>query len=139
VISVAYYALVNLNTQALAAATDARKAAWFGLSDLPRLAFDHARILDAALRRVQGKVTYEPIGFELLPGKFSLSQLQRVYEVVLGRRLDRRNFRKKVLGMGLLEDLNEIEEDVAHRAARLYRFNEAKYRLLKKKGFLFEV
>lgn len=139
VVSVAYYGLINLNEQSLRADTDARNAAWFALSDIPDLAFDHGRILETAHQRVKGKVTYEPIGFELLPDKFTLSQLQRVYEVILGRSLDRRNFRKKVQGMGLLVELSEIEQDVAHRAARLYRFNEQKYRQLKKNGFTFEV
>lgn len=139
VVSVAYYALVNLNEQKLQAATDARRAAWFAVGDLPRLAFDHDRILQVAMTRLKGKVVYEPIGFELLPAKFSLSQLQRLYETVLERPLDKRNFRKKILSMGLLVDLDEIQQDVAHRAARLYRFDEDKYRQLKKKGFVFEL
>lgn len=139
VVSVAYYALVNLNEQKLQAATDARSAAWFSVADVPKLAFDHDRILQAALARLKGKLVYEPIGFELLPGKFTLSQLQRLYEIVLERELDKRNFRKKILSMGLLVDLDEIQQDVAHRAARLYRFDEEKYRQLKKKGFVFEL
>jgi 8-oxo-dGTP diphosphatase len=112
---------------------------WFGVSDIPPPAFDHARIIDAALRRLQAKVRYEPIGFELLPAKFTLSQLQRLYETILDRPLDKRNFRKKMLSMGVLVGLDEIQQDVAHRAARLYRFDEEKYRRLKKRGFNFEV
>lgn len=139
VVSVAYYALVNLNEQKLEAATDARSAAWFSMADLPKLAFDHDRILQTGLARLKGKLVYEPIGFELLPAKFTLSQLQRLYEIVLERPLDKRNFRKKILSMGLLVDLDEIQQDVAHRAARLYRFDEEKYRQLKKKGFMFEL
>lgn len=139
VVSVAYYALVNLNEHAPKADTDARSAAWFSLADLPALAFDHDRILQAALVRLRGKLSYEPVGFELLPRKFTLSQLQRLYELVLERALDKRNFRKKILTMGLLVDLDEIEQDVAHRAARLYRFDERKYSELKKKGFSFEL
>ncbi|MDP3723947.1 MAG: NUDIX domain-containing protein [Candidatus Omnitrophota bacterium] len=139
VVTVAYYALVNLNEHRIAASTDARKAAWFSVSDLPRLAFDHEQILEAALRRLKGKVRYEPIGFELLPKRFTLGQLQTLYEIVLERKLDRRNFRKKILGMDLLTDTGEVQEDVAHRAAKLYQFDERKYRQLKKRGFNFEV
>ena len=143
VISVAYYALVNLSEHQVQAATDARDAKWFPVSDVteaaPKLAFDHAEILTTALERLKGKVRYQPIGFELLPRKFTLSQLQRLYETVLERPLDKRNFRKKILSMGLLVELDEIQQDVAHRAARLYRFDEEKYRRLRRKGFNFEV
>ena len=88
--------------------------------------------------RLHGKLTYQPIGFELLPPKFTLTQLQRLYETVLDRELDKRNFRKKVLSMGFLEELDEVEQDVAHRAARLYRFDKKRYRELEKEGFHFE-
>ena len=139
VITVAYYALVKLTDHTIKADTDASDVAWFGVSDLPRLAFDHAKIVATALARLKGKVRYQPIGFELLPAKFTLSQLQRLYEVVLERRLDKRNFRKKILGMGLLVETSEIQKDVAHRAARLYRFDEERYRRLVQKGFNFEI
>ena len=139
VVTVAYYALVKLREHEPKAATDARNAAWFPLSDVPRLAFDHERILDTALRRLQAKVRYQPIGFELLPEKFTLTQLQKLYETVLERPLDKRNFRKKLLKLGVLEELDEIEQDVAHRAARLYRFDAPRYRKLTKRGFNFEI
>jgi 8-oxo-dGTP diphosphatase len=139
VVSVAYYALVNYAEHAARADTDASDARWFPVSEVPTLAFDHAAILDTALKRLQGKVRYEPIGFELLPPKFTLGQLQRLYETVLDRALDKRNFRKKILAMDLLVELDEIQANVAHRAARLYRFDEEKYRRLKKKGFNFEI
>jgi 8-oxo-dGTP diphosphatase len=139
VVSVAYYALVNLSDHRVKAATDAREAAWFAASDLPALAFDHDAIVDKALDRLRGKVRYQPVGFELLPGKFTLRMLQRLYEKVLEKELDKRNFRKKVLGMGLLEELDEVEQDVAHRAARLYRFDKKRYRELEKQGFDFEL
>lgn len=139
VISVAYYALVTLAGHALQAASDAAKVAWFSIADLPPLAFDHDQIVEVALHRLQGKVRYEPIGFELLPTKFTLSQLQRLYETILDQPLDKRNFRKKILAMGLLADTGEIQQDVAHRAARLYRFDERRYRQLKKAGFNFEL
>jgi 8-oxo-dGTP diphosphatase len=139
VISVAYYALVKLADHTVRAASDARNVAWFPVADLPALAFDHEEILEMALRRLKGKIRYEPIGFELLPEKFPLSELQRLYETILEQPLDKRNFRKKILTMGLVADTEEIQQDVAHRAARLYRFDEAAYRRLKKAGFNFEL
>jgi 8-oxo-dGTP diphosphatase len=139
VVSVAYYALVNLSDHNVQAASDASDAAWFGVHDVPSLAFDHAEILQTALERLRGKLRYQPVGFELLPKKFTLSQLQHLYELVLERELDKRNFRKRVLAMDLLEELDEVEQDVAHRAARLYRFDERKYRRLARAGFNFEL
>lgn len=139
VVSVGYFALVPLGRHVPHASTDARSAAWFAVSELPSLAFDHDGIVEAAVERLRGKVRYQPIGFELLPDRFTLSQLQHVYEAILERPLDKRNFRKKILGMGLLVETDEIEQDVSHRAARLYRFDEAKYRRLVKRGFNFEL
>ena len=139
VVSVAYYVLVKLSDYSVRASTDAREAAWFPVSDVPKLAFDHEKILDVALTRLKGKVRYQPIGFELLPKKFTLTELQKLYETVLETTLDKRNFRKKILSMDLLEGLDEIQQDVAHRAARLYRFDEKKYRKLVKSGFNFEI
>lgn len=139
ILTVAYYALVNLESHHLRSTTDAARAAWFSLTDMPALAFDHEKIFETALNRLKAKVQYEPIGFELLPKKFTLSRLQHLYEIILETELDKRNFRKKILGMGLLKDLDEVQEDVAHRAARLYEFDEAKYQQLKKKGFNFEI
>lgn len=139
VITVAYYALVNLADHKIRAATDAGDAAWFPVCDAPPLAFDHERIVEMAHERLKGKLRYQPIGFELLPTKFTLTELQRVYETVLEVELDKRNFRKKILNMDLLKGLEEVQKDVAHRAARLYRFNERKYRQLVKKGFNFDL
>ena len=139
IVTVAYYALVNIRDHRVQAATDARNAAWFAVTDTPSLAFDHEKILRTALDRLKGKVRYQPIGFELLPPKFKLSQLQQLYEMVLEKPLDKRNFRKKILGMDLLVELDEVEQDVAHRAARLYRFDHKKYKQLEKAGFNFEL
>jgi len=139
VVSVAYFALVNLSDHTVQAATDARDAAWFAVHDTPTLAFDHKDILNTALERLQGKLRYQPIGFELLPRKFTLSQLQHLYELVLERPLDKRNFRRRVLAMDLLVETDEVQQDVAHRAARLYRFDEKKYRRQVKAGFHFEL
>ena len=139
VVSVAYYALVNLVEHAVQAATDASAAEWFSVQELPPLAFDHQMILQTALQRLKGKVRYEPIGFELLPNKFTLTELQRLYETVLEEPLDKRNFRKKILKMDLLIELDEKQQGVAHRAAKLYQFDEAKYKQLKQTGFNFEL
>ncbi|MBW4619950.1 MAG: NUDIX hydrolase [Cyanosarcina radialis HA8281-LM2] len=139
VITVAYYALVNLWEYQIRAATDASDAAWFTVDALPSLAFDHDRIVQTALKRLQGKLRYEPIGFELLPEKFTLFQLQKLYETVLGQELDKRNFRKKILNMNLLIALDEFQQDVSHRAARLYQFDRLQYEQLKEKGFNFEI
>ena len=139
VITVAYYALVKLGDHRVRATTDARDAAWFSVWDTPRLAFDHDEIIKLALQRLKGKVRYQPIGFELLPPRFTLTQLQQLYETVLERPLDKRNFRKKILAMELLEETDEVEQDVAHRAARLYRFDKKRYEALEKQGFNFEL
>ena len=139
VITVAYFALVSLADHEIRAASDARRVAWFGLSDPPRLAFDHRRVLALAHDRLRSKVRYQPLGFELLPKRFTLSQLQQLYEMVLGRPLDKRNFRRKILRMEILVRLDETEKGVAHRAARLYRFDARKYRSLEKRGVNFEV
>lgn len=139
VISVAYYALVKLADHQLRAASDALDVAWFPVAELPKLAFDHEKIVDVALRRLKAKVRYEPIGFELLADKFTLGELQRLYEAVLEQSVDKRNFRKKILGSELLDPLDEYQQDVAHRAAQYYRFNRARYDQLKKRGFNFEL
>ncbi len=135
VVTVAYYALAKLSDHRIRAATDAMGVGWFALDDLPKLAFDHDSIVTAAHERLRGKVRYAPVGFELLPPRFSLTQLQRLYEIILGTELDKRNFRKKLLSMDLLVETDELEQGVRHRAARLYRFDRRKYDRLTKQGF----
>jgi 8-oxo-dGTP diphosphatase len=139
VISVTYYALVSPDKHSVVAATDARRAQWFPANQLPRLAFDHARILEVALNRLRGKLTYAPIGFELLPEKFTIKQIQKLYEIVLGRTLDNRNFRKKIFSMNVLRELGEMQKGVPHRAARLYKFDVRKYKQLTSRGLSFEL
>ena len=106
---------------------------------MPPLAFDHDKILATAYKRLQGKISYQPIGFELLPEKFSFTQLQNLYETILGEEFDRRNFRKKMLSMGILVELDEHVKGVPHRAARLYKFDEARYRELENTGLQFKI
>ena len=139
VITVAYVALVQLLHHRPHAASDAAQAAWFNVGELPQLAFDHNQIVTAAQRRLQGKIRYEPIGFELLPAKFTLTQLQHLYEATMGQPLDKRNFRKKILAMDLLKDTGEVQQDVAHRAAALWAFDHRRYEKLRKGGFNFNL
>lgn len=139
VVSIAYYALVKLSDYSICAGDDAAQAQWFPLSEVPGLAFDHADVLSVAIQRLKGKIKYQPIGFELLPEKFTIPELQRLYEVVLQMQLDRRNFRKKILSTGLLTDLSEEVTGVPHKRPKLYRFDKAKYEELSREGFYFEV
>jgi 8-oxo-dGTP diphosphatase len=139
VVSVAYFALVKLADYKVTAGSDANRAEWFAVDQVPSLAFDHDQILQVAFARLKGKVRYQPIGFELLPEKFTLGQLQKMYELILGRELDKRNFRKKILGMDLLLPLTEQQQGVSHRAAKLYQFDREKYLALEASGFMFEI
>ncbi len=139
VVTVAYWALTRVLAEPVRAASDAASAAWFAMDDLPALAFDHARVLEVAHERLRAKVRYQPVGFELLPRQFPLSKLQQLYEALLDRPLDKRNFRKRVLEMGVLEDTGEVQQDVAHRAAKLYRFDKRRYQELVASGFNFEL
>lgn len=139
VVTIAYSALVRPEAFALAAGTDASAARWFPLGKVPALAFDHREIVDTALRRLRGNLRVRPIGFELLPHKFTLGALQRLYETVLDRALDKRNFRRAILQLGVLEALDELETGVSHRPSRLYRFDVTAYRRLLEEGFVFDV
>jgi 8-oxo-dGTP diphosphatase len=122
VISVAYFAIVSADqARQVHAGDDAGDAAWFNVYDLPRLAFDHERIIRYALQRLRYKLEYTGLGFLLLPESFTLSQLQAVYEIVLQEKLDKRNFRKKILSMNILEETGRLHHG-DHRPARLYRF-----------------
>ncbi len=140
VISVAYYGLVMRDQFELHATTDAEDAQWYGINDLPELAFDHDVILDMAMQRLRGKIAYEPIGFELLNEKFPFSDLHKLYEAVLGVQLDRRNFKKKILQLDVLEELDEkMPIEGKGRPGSLFRFNKDKYFKLKEKGIVFEI
>jgi 8-oxo-dGTP diphosphatase len=134
-ISVAYFALVDLASHPIQAADDARAVNWFPIEDLPDLAFDHRQIIDMAIDRLRSKVRYQPIGFELLPSTFTLTQLQDLYEVILGlkakgKSLNKRNFRTRILKMNVLEEAGK-QEGVSHRPATLYRFDQQKYEQLR--------
>ena len=141
VISISYYGLVRPDVFDLQASTDAAEAAWFRLNALPKaLAFDHTLIIKTAFKRLQGKITYEPIGFELLEKKFPFSELEKLYTTLLERDIDRRNFKKKIMQFGLLEETKEKQKhEGSGRPGALYTFNEKKYFQLKKKGIAFEL
>jgi 8-oxo-dGTP diphosphatase len=124
VISVAYFALVDADRQRIVAASDAADAKWHSVFKPPKLAFDHKKILDCAVWRLRNKIEWTTVGYELLPKKFTLSELQRVYEIILQKPVDKRNFRKKILSQGQIRELNETRSDVAYRPARLYSFRE---------------
>lgn len=139
VVTVSYYALVKLSDYKLQAGDDAKNAQWFPISKVPALAFDHDRILRVALNRLRAKIRYQPIGFELLPERFTMPELQNLYESVLEMQLDRRNFRRKILDTGLLIDHNESVKGLPHKGAKYFSFNKNKYQELSEKGFNFEI
>jgi 8-oxo-dGTP diphosphatase len=139
VISVAYFGLVRSADFQLNAKTDAEDAAWFNIKKLPGLAFDHQEIIEAAVQRLRGKLTYEPIGFELIDKEFPFSDLEKLYQTLLNRDLDRRNFKRKILAYGFLEELPKSIQRKAGRPAKLFRFNQKKYFDLKKRGYNFDL
>jgi 8-oxo-dGTP diphosphatase len=139
VFTIAHFALVSPEDYALHPGIDTSAAKWFKLNELPSLPFDHKEIINAALEKLRTRVRYRPIGFELLPTKFTLPRLHKLYEVILGKKLDKRNFRKKILNMGLLIHLKEKEKGNGSRAANLYRFDKKTYNKLKDDGFSFEL
>ncbi|SDL00528.1 8-oxo-dGTP diphosphatase [Catalinimonas alkaloidigena] len=140
VVSVAYFGLVRPDAFRLQAATDASEAAWFPMKSLPALAFDHATIVATALERLRGKLTYAPVGFELLDKTFPFSELEKLYQTVLDRPIDRRNFKKKILKLGLLEKTSEKQRhEGSGRPGDLYRFHAERYQALQHQGFTFEI
>ncbi len=139
VVTVAYYSLVKTEDYDLVAGFTASDVKWFKPDEIPRLPYDHNEILEYAFRQLQNKVRHEPVGFNLLPEKFTLHQLQVLYESILRIKLDKPNFRRKILNMNLLMDLNEKQKNVSHRAAKLYQFNSETYDTLKEKKFVLDL
>ena len=136
VITVAYYALVR--TSEVKGGDDAAKAQWFSLEQVPSLAFDHDMILRQALNELRKQIHFEPIGFELLPEKFTMTQLLHLYEAILGVKFDRRNFSNKMLKLGILTELEEKLTLANKKMAFLYTFNAENYQAMKEKGFRLE-
>ncbi len=141
IISVAYFGLVKSSLfEKLKADTDAEDAAWFNIKSLPKLSFDHKGILKMAIERLRGKIVYQPIGFELLDKKFPFSDLEHLYSTLLDRPIDRRNFKKKVMHLGILDELDEkAKSSQAGRPGNLFKFNKDTYRKLLKNGVHFEI
>ncbi len=129
VITVAYYAMIRLTGQKdVKPVSDfARQAVWVNVKDIPELAFDHSRIFRKGFEKIRNKISYQPIAFELLQEKFTLTQLQNLYEVILNKKLDKRNFRKKMLSYDILKELDEKQKGVSYRAAKLYKFDKRKF------------
>lgn len=143
VVTTAFLALVKIQDYTPSASGWAKNAEWVSINDLTQLAFDHNEIVEACFQKLQRRVRVQPIGFELLPSKFTLTELQHLYHAILQpdpeRGIDKRNFRKKILSMDLLIDLDEVQEGVAHRPAKLYKFDPVKYNDLVESGFSFEL
>lgn len=138
IISVAYYALIKINESDSEIAHQ-KGAEWFSINDYPNLIFDHKQMIETALKRLRSRCRTQPIGFELLPEKFTIRQLQSLYEAILMRPLDKRNFRKKIHEMDFLDKLEEKDRLNSKKGAFLYRFNKERYLDFTQKGFSFEV
>lgn len=140
VFTVGYFALVDpTRYKLISSGMFTLEAKWYTISELPVLAWDHQHIVDRALAKLRIRVLNKPIGFELLPDKFTLPQLQSLYEVILGRSFDKRNFRKKIMHMNLLTKLNEKDRKGKKRPADLYKFNKRNYQKLVEKGLIFGI
>jgi 8-oxo-dGTP diphosphatase len=141
VIAVAYFGLVKSSQyQQLKASTDAADAKWFNIKKLPVLAFDHRQILLVAIERLRTKVRYQPIGFELLDKKFPFSDLEKLYTALLDKEINRRNFSKKILSFGFLEETGaQYKSEGKGRPSNMYQFNQKRYKELLKEGFHFEI
>jgi len=138
VISIAYFALItirDINKEL----TEQNGAHWRSISRLPDLIFDHSAMVKRALTDLQNQIKVKPVGFELLPEKFTLVQLQDLYEAIYQRKVDKRNFRKKILSMGILEKLDEKERETSKKGAYYYKFNQDRYERLKQNGFYFNL
>lgn len=141
IISVAYFGLVNSKQfSKLSADTDASEVDWYNIKELPELAFDHDSILEVAIERIRNKIKYQPIGFELLDEKFPFSDLENLYSILLDKDIDRRNFKKKIQKLGILEELNEKAKSTgAGRPGNLFQFNQKRYKELLNNGMHFEI
>ena len=138
VVTVGYYALIDAAHHNLKPSWHAEETAWFDISKMPKLAFDHKAIFQLALKTLQKELNISPIIFELLPTKFTLSDLQNVFEIILGRTMDRRNFRRRLKTMDILIELDEVRPG-AHVGATLFKFDKKKYKTLQAEGFDFSL
>lgn len=140
VFTIAYFALISPKQYALMPGIDTSEVRWFRLSELPELQFDHLEIVNSALAKLRTRIRTRPIGFELLSKKFTLPELQNLYEEILGHAIDKRNFRKKVIKLNLLKKLKEVQKNQKRgRSAALYMFDKNNYRKLKNNGLVFDL
>lgn len=139
VVSISYFGLVRPNHFKIKADTDAKEVQWFPINELPSLAFDHQMILDMAKDRLKAKLQYQPIGFDLLNKEFPFSDLENLYTTILEHKIDRRNFRKKILSFEIVEETDKIHQQGSGRPAKLFKFNKKKYDQLVQEGFHFEI
>ncbi len=139
VVSVTYFGLVRPNNFTIKADTDAKEVQWFAIDKLPDLAFDHDVILKMAKERLKAKLQYQPIGFDLLNKEFPFSDLEHLYTTILEHKIDRRNFRKKILSFEIVEETDKIHQQGSGRPAKLFKFNKKKYDQLVQEGFHFEI
>jgi 8-oxo-dGTP diphosphatase len=139
VVTVAYFALISPQKFQLHKGEGASDVRWFDISEVPSLIFDHNLIIVKALDRLRQDVKVHPIGFELLPKKFTLTNIQRLYEEILGVKLDTRNFRRKILSTEILKNLNEVDRSVPYRAPALFSFDKKKYVKYKEEGYFIEL
>lgn len=139
VITTSYYTLVKVSDYELNPASFAAEAKWFSIDKIGQLAFDHNKILNSCIDQLKRSVRVKPIGFELIPQQFTITELQKLYEAVYGVELDKRNFRKKIFQMDFLINTGLMQENVSHRPAKLFEFDEKRYVELKKRGFNFEI
>ena len=138
VISIAFSALIRIGEYDVDL-VERHGARWFDYDQIPDLVLDHNHMVDLALQKLRSKAKYQPLGFELLPQKFTIPQLQILYECIYQRPLDKRNFRRKILSMNILEKLEEKDKLNSKKGAYLYKFDHKKYQSLEKKGILFEL
>ncbi|HEY9185951.1 MAG TPA: NUDIX domain-containing protein [Salegentibacter sp.] len=137
-ISIVQYALIRINDYDKKL-VESHGAHWFDINEVPELVLDHDKMFAHGLEKLRRKARYQPIGFELLPEKFTIPQLQKLYEVIYQKELDGRNFRKKLLSLNVLIKLNEKDKSTSRRGAFLYKFDYKKYQQLLKSGYNFEI
>lgn len=138
VISMAHYALIRLDEQKKEL-VESHQAHWFDVDAIPDLILDHGHMVKHALDKLMRKARYQPIGFELLPEKFTIPQLKIFYDAIYQKELDRRNFRKRILSMGILKKLEEKDKSSSKKGAFLYQFDKERYEELSAAGFNFEI
>ena len=139
VVTIAYYSLLQLDDSLLKEVVNHANLMWQDVQEVQHLAFDHKEIMDRCLQSLQSHLRERPIGFSLLPEQFSLKQIQTLYETVLGVKLDKRNFRRKLKALNILIDIGETQEMVSHRPAKLYSFDKDAYKQKRKTGFTFQL